>query len=221
MIVEYGGFNMQELTESDGAVAVNRSTSYGPRTGSTSSLGNESGAASSTKYKPTGGTTTPVTETADGKVAFSYRGRENPWGGCHETIDGINILPNSSYPGGVPYICDDYNFSNSADASNYHSVGFSLPGNGWIQNFGYSSAYDWVMLPLRIKDTYADLPIGDLSYRTQYNYPLSNVSAILNGGYMNMGTNEHYSDRAGIFYLTVATINSGASYASGRIVYVP
>ena len=68
--------------------------------------------------------------------------------------------------GGVPYICKDYNFTESKRTDNYESAGFSVPnGNGYVNALGYSKNFDWLMMPSEIGGN-SSLPVGDYNYVT-------------------------------------------------------
>ena len=131
-------------------------------TGSTSSLGNGTGHASSTQVD-VGGNISTVTE--DGYRAIIYRGMENPWGNLWSMIGGLNIVGNGAQQGGIPYICKDFSYTPTVVGNNYESVGFNLPAicEGYINAMGYGKEeYDWVYLPIECSNTATSLlPVGD------------------------------------------------------------
>lgn len=145
--IEFGTLNGQAAL---GQGVVNVSSQNGVSsaaiTGSTASLGNSSGEASST-INDIGGVQTE--QTASGKVAISYRGYENPWGNIWRMIGGCNVYGNSYMGGGVPYVCMNYNYTPNYNGENYQNVGFCAPSTyDWISALGYSSEeYDWVIFP--------------------------------------------------------------------------
>jgi len=124
-LVEFGTMNGQS---SLGKGICNLSSSgtqnQSAITGSTANLGNVSGAAASTLFKYDDGSS--FTETDDGRVAISYRGLENPWGNIWKMLGGVVIYGASGSNGGVPYICNDFNYTNAIQV-NYSDAGFSLP----------------------------------------------------------------------------------------------
>lgn len=162
MLVEYGCFDLQRQI-GKGVVDITDNSSYNCSgiTGSTASLGNGSGRASSTVIK-IGSTST--TETADGKTSVSYRGVENPYGNIWKFVMGMNVHGNGSQGFGIPYICTDYNYAEEKMTDNYVSAGFMLPSSGnYVKNMGYGNPdLDWLFLPAASGGG-ADnaLPVGD------------------------------------------------------------
>ena len=136
MAIEYASFNTQSVI-GNGVVSCqnNGNNNCSSLTGSTSSLGNATGAAAKT-VNDNAGTTTEFTE--NGKVAVSYRGMENPWGNIRKSVIGVNIWGNGTMNGGQVYICSDFNFNDLKHADNYLPCGFTISGvSGWISAFGY------------------------------------------------------------------------------------
>lgn len=159
-LVEFGTLNGQSALEL-GIVNISDSNNYncGSITGSTSTLGNTTGAATSTTNDINGNR---VNYTDIGKRAISYRGTENPWGNMWDFIGGIIINGNATQAGGVPYICSDFNYSNNIAADNYDDIGFYLiPSTGYISAFGYGKPeYDWIFLPAEANGNNT-IPVGD------------------------------------------------------------
>lgn len=211
MIVELGMFNTQSgITNGVVSIPDDGSHNCSSLTGSTSELGNASGKASQT-INEKGGVTT--TETANGKTAVSYRGMENPWGNIWDFVYGINIWGNGQMNSGEPYICKDFNYSESKNNDNYEGAGFYLPNvNGYISAFGYSQKYDWLFLPSETLGN-SSLPVGDYYYCTSN---LNGYRIALLGGPWNRGGN------AGGFCWDLDN-GVGSRYRSigGRLVYVP
>jgi hypothetical protein len=178
MLIEFGIANTQTAL-GQGVVSITDNASYNcsSYTGSTSSLGNASGQATSTKDY------TGTSQTASGKLAVSYRGQENPWGNIWKFVYGINIYGNGSQKGGVPYICTDYDYAESKNNGNYESAGFTLANtSGYISAFGYGNEdYDWLFLTSECSGGNSSLPVGDYTYIT------SNLNgyriALLGGGW--------------------------------------
>ena len=161
-IVEFGSMNGQASLE-NGIVSISTVSGYNnaSQTGSTASLGNSSGYATSTVN-----ITNNVSNTynTNGKRAISYRGMENPWGNIWRMIGGLNIYGNKEQSGGVPYICTNFNYNISSLTNDYESVGFCLPSNyGWISAMGYGNEhYDWVFMPIECSSSATStVPVGD------------------------------------------------------------
>lgn len=189
--IEYATFNSQTAV---GRGVVDDSAPI--VTGQTSSLGNASGMASGT----------------DGLVSVSYRGYENEWGNICKFVEGINILRDDTLGGGIPYICDDYNFVEQKNTDNYKSAGFTLasPIGGYISAFGYSEDYDWLYLPTETLGN-SDNPISDW-FETQAELW---YKTIISGG---SSTN---SAIAGIYAMSTQIYDQTSSVISARLVYIP
>ena len=215
MISEFGMFNGQIAIESGITdLKYNDTTiNIAAYTGSTASLGNTTGYATSTRVNMDG---TVYIYDEVGKRAISYRGIENPWGNIWNYIGGINIYGQGNANGGMPYICTDFNYTSNAIGSNYEGVGFNLPVTStWVSGMGYGNAdYDWVFMPSESSD-YANsaLPIGDLIWITPY---LNGTHVVVHGGMWNTtnkgGPFSYGCDRT--------NTNSFKSY-SARLMYVP
>lgn len=211
MLVELAG-NFQTVV-GQGVVSISDNSSYNcsSLTGSTASLGNGTGRAAETINDKNG---TQTTETADGKTAVSYRGMENPWGNIWDFVYGINIHGNGSQKGGIPYICDDFDFAESKNNGNYKSAGFTITNaNGYISAFGYGDPdYDWLFIASETSGTSA-LPIGDYHY----------ITANLNG-YRIAQLGGRWTDGAvagGFFWSLDYGVGVRYRAFGGRLVYVP
>jgi hypothetical protein len=134
--------------------------------GSTASLGNASGVATSTvDYSGTA-------QTASNKTSVSYRGIENFYGNIWKWVDGVNVYGAYNNGGGKVYICSDMSFADNKITDNYKFAGFTLAQkSGYIKYFGWGKEdYDWLFMCSKIGGN-AAIPVGDYSY----------VSASLNG----------------------------------------
>ena len=214
-IIEFGTLNGQ-ASLGKGVCNLSSSGTYNAAalTGSTSSLGNTSGAASSTTIEANGSTTT---ETEDGKVSIAYRGVENPWGNVWQMLDGVLIYGTTNSNGGVPYICKDKNYSYATLTNNYESAEFSLPNsNGWISGLGYGNKkYDWVLMPAECSSSAnSALPVGDNGWFTTN---LTGLRMIVQGG----GWSFEESD--GLFYYGCDKAPTDSTYKSygARLLYIP
>ena len=163
MLIEYAG-NIQTLL-GRGVVDISNNSSYNCSSlnGSTSSLGNASGMAASTIN--TEGTT-QTTETANGKVAVSYRGIENPYGNIWKWVEGITMYGNGAMAGGMPYICNSTTFTENT-TTGYTPAGFVVPKDGYISAFGYANEdLDWLFVASETNGS-DSLPVGDYTYITK------------------------------------------------------
>lgn len=158
-MVEFGTLNSQTALEAGiTTISSTAGTSCASLTGSTASLGNNTGAASATTNEING---TTVSYSSAGTRAISYRGMENPWGNLWKFIGGFNIVRNESTNGGVPQVCTSLDYANGT----YEQLGFKLPTSwGWISAMGQCDTnYDWIFLPIECNGTSA-LPVGDILY---------------------------------------------------------
>ena len=178
-MIEFGMMNGQTALEVGISNVPNNATANcSATTGSTSSLGDNSGAATSTSFTIAGETTTYYDP---GKRAISYRGMENPWGNIWRMVGGVNLWGDGYAKGGVPYICRDFNYS-LYDVTNYDSVGFCLPSvQDWISAMGYGGEeFDWVYLPAECSPAgNSALPVGDNVWLSA---DLNGVNMIVAGG---------------------------------------
>ena len=213
-IIEFGTMNGQSaLGKGICYIAKAGEFNQAALTGSTASLGNNSGAATETIIENNG---TQTTETTDGKVAISYRGVENPWGNVWQMIGGILVSGNGSVNGGIPYICTNYTYSYTNLTDNYVSAEFSLPNtSSWISALGYgSSTYDWLLMPAACTNANSALPIGDNGWFTAN---LNGIRMVVQGG----GWSFEESD--GLFYYACDHTPQDSSYRSygARLLYIP
>ena len=201
MLIEYAG-NIQTLL-GRGIVDIPDNSSYNCSSlnGSTSSLGNASGMATSTII--TKGTD-QTTETENGKVAVSYRGIENPYGNIWKWVEGITMYGDGTMAGGMPYICDSTTFTENT-TTGYTPVGFVVPKNGYISAFGYANEdLDWLFVASETNGS-DSLPVGD------YTYIAENLNGY-RGGFIGGGW--YFSSAAGCFYWR---FHRSASYRTGSI----
>ena len=216
MIIEMGTMNLQTAI-GQGIVNLPWSTgsdgtsSYAAITGATSSLGNGTGRATTTTTYEGG---VPVEYTVDGKTSVTYRGMENPWGNIWKFVYDVNFYGNGSMGGGVPYICNDFNFAESKNNGNYESAGFTLTNaSGYISAMGYGNEkFDWLFFASECSGN-SSLPVGDYTY----------VTTNLNGFRVaQLGSYWTYGGSAGAFYL-YATYGVGyrSRNVGGRLVYIP
>ena len=214
-MVEFGQMNGQNAIEAGiSSISGSSSVNCASITGSTSGLGNSTGAASYT-ISDIGGSQT--TQTTAGKRAISYRGVENPWGNIWRLIGGTIIRGDGASQGGTPFICTNFNYTPDTVSSNYEDIGFNLPSSsGWVNAMGYgNSKYDWVYLPIESGNSASSaLPVGDKLYTIRN---LSEKKVIVYGGPHN------HSDSNGAFYYGAdrnvadsARINYGA-----RLMFIP
>ena len=210
MLVEYATFDIQRQI-GKGVVDITDNSSYNCSaiTGSTASLGNASGMASSTNVE-IGGTTTAYT--VDGKTSISYRGEENLYGNIWEFIIGINVYGDGSMQMGVPYICTDYAYAESKNTDNYKSVGFMLPAAGnWQSALGYAGEdMDWAMMPSEATNAGNALPIGDYVWGTASlnAYRIARLGGVWGDGWY-----------AGAFYWSANyAVGDRSRYLSGRVI---
>lgn len=212
MMIELGAMHTQTgIGQGVVSIADNASYNCSSLTGSTADLGNGTGMATET-INEKGGIQTP--ETANGKVAVTYRGVENPWGNIRKHIQGINIWGDGSMSGGQPYVANDFAFNDSTHSDNYEPVGFTLANaSGFINAMGYGGEnYDWLLMPSEIGGTSA-LPVGDFLYATPN---LNGYRAVLLGDSWGTG------DNSGVFcwHCTYGTSGRFRGFG-GRLLYVP
>lgn len=211
MIIEMGMMNLQTAI-AQGIVSISDNSAYNcsSLTGSTASIGNGTGRAAETINEKGGATTT---ETADGKTAVCWRGKENFWGNIWKFVYGINIWGNGSMGGGQPYICNDFNFAESRNSENYEAAGFTVANaGGYISAMGYSTTCDWLFIASECLGN-SSLPVGDYTY----------ITANLNGYRIALlGGSWIYGGTAGAFCWYLA---HGVGYrvraVGGRLVYIP
>lgn len=211
MIIEMGTMNLQTAI-TQGVVSISDNSSYNcsSLTGSTASIGNGTGKAEQT-INEKGGTTT--TETANGKTAVCWRGKENFWGNIWKFVYGINIWGNGAMGGGQPYICTDFNFAESKNSGNYEGAGFTIANaGGYISAMGYSTKYDWLFIASECLGN-SSIPVGDYTWLTTN---LDAYRIALLGGSWNIGG---YS---GAFYWFLDSgVGNRYRYIGGRLVFIP
>lgn len=211
MIIELGVMNTQTGV-GYGVAGISDNSSYNcsSLTGSTSELGNGSGKATQT-INTKGDTRT--TETANERVAVSWRGTENPWGNIWKFVYGINIWGNGKMGGGQPYICTDFNFAESKNTGNYEAAGFTVTNaSGYISAMGYSTTCDWLFIASECLGN-SSLPVGDYTY----------ITVNLNGYRIaQLGGGWNYWDFAGGFCWTLSNgVGIRYRYIGGRLVLIP
>lgn len=211
MIIELGMMNTQTGV-GYGVAGISDNSSYNcsSLTGSTSELGNGSGKATQT-INTKGDTRT--TETANERVAVSWRGTENPWGNIWKFVYGINIWGNGKMGGGQPYICTDFNFAESKNTGNYEAAGFTVTNaNGYISAMGYSTTCDWLFIASECLGN-SSLPVGDYTYIT-VNLNGYRI-ARLGGGWTN------WADAGGFYWALDSGVGGRYRYIGGRLVLIP
>lgn len=201
-MVEFGTTNIQSVLEK-GIVNItkNINTNCAAVTGSTSSLGNTTGAAMSTTVISNGNSST---YTNPGSRAISYRGMENPWGNQWRVVGNMTVKGTGSNAG-MPY----YNRETSLD------IVIPTATSSWISAFGYNNPnYDWVYMPIECGGSAnSALPIGDTLWSSS---KLDGENLVLIGGVCNAG------DAAGIFHYgcDISAVSNLRS-SGGRIMFVP
>ena len=161
-IIEFGTLNGQVALEA-GIVDVPNTvrTNCSSITGSTASLGNASGAASSTISEANGNRTTYNTS---GRRAISYRGMENPWGNIWRFIGGVNVTGDGTQHGGHIYICSNYDYNIFEITNDYREIPIDLPNeSGYTSAFGYDEQFDWVFIAAENNGN-SSIPVGDKTW---------------------------------------------------------
>ena len=212
-MIEFGQMNGQLALEA-GIVNISSSSTVNGAsiTGSTSSLGNSTGAAASTINELSGRTTEYNTP---GYRAISYRGIENPWGNIYHFIGGINLYSDGTMGSGVPYIASNYEYTPGINSENYHNIGYQIANDSdWIANMGYGdSDYDWVYLPIIASGASSLTPVGDYIWTDNY---LQGINIISIGGTQRQG------DNCGMFYYGCDQKPDRYSASlSARIMHIP
>ena len=207
-IVEYGNCNIQNSIGAGVTGITDDSTSnMASYIGSTASLGNATGIATSTvDYSGTAQTSTAT------KKSVSYRGIENFYGNIWKWVDGVNIYGAYNNGGGKVYICDDMSFADNKITDNYKFAGFTITQtSGYIKYFGWGSdEYDWLFMCSKIGGTSA-LPVGDYSY----------VTSSLNGHRVAyFGAAWHYGGNAGLYWTCHNGSSSRYRSISSRSLYL-
>lgn len=201
MIAEYGALNMQTAI-GQGVVNITNSVMHASAiTGSTTSLGNNSGFASATTFDNNGAQTV---YSNDGYRAISYRGVENPWGDLWRIVSNVSVIGNGSNLGGIPYI-------------NNTSTQLQLPSNAnsWISAMGIKNiTFDWAFMPIECAGTAnSAVPIGDTLWTSS---GLNGERMLAIGGYYAA------NNTAGPFtYNTEADINAAIRNSNARLLFIP
>lgn len=215
MMIEYGQMELQKpigqgIVTLPWATGSDTTSSYAGVTGSTSALGNGTGRAERTTTYEGG---IPKEYTVDGKTSVTYRGLENPWGNIWKLVYGVNIWGNGKMDGGQPYICKDFNYSESKNTDNYIGAGFTVTNKGgYISAMAYSPTCDWLFMASECLGN-SSLPVGDYNWVTEN---LNGYRIARLGGHWDSGGS------AGAFGWR---LSDGVGYRSriigGRLVYVP
>lgn len=209
-LIEYGTLNGQSAIETGLSYLTNDSSANcASITGSTASLGNGTGAATSTINEVKG---TYTTYSEEGKRAVRYRGFENPWGNIWRMVGGVQVVGNQSQNGGILQICSDFDYT---DNNKYVSIGFQLPSQyDWVSAFGVpTAAYDWVFAPIECYGGSSALPVGDNLWTTP---SLNRTNMVCVGGQWYFELNN------GMFYYGCdQAANTYARSFSARLMYIP
>lgn len=211
MMIELATMNFQTAI-ANGVVSISDNSAYNCSsiTGSTASLGNGTGQATQTTNEKGGETTT---ETANGKTAICWRGKENFWGNIWKFVYGVNMWGNGSMGGGQPYICNDFNFAESKNNDNYEGAGFTVTNAaGYISAMGYSTKCDWLFMASECTGN-SSLPVGDYTYITQN---LNGYRIALLGGDWGYG-----ASAGGFSWALASGVGHRYRIIGGRLVYVP
>lgn len=211
MIIELGTMNTQNGIN-QGVVSIVDNSSYNcaVHTGSTSSLGNATGrATTSIGYKGEDRTE----YTGENQTSISFRGVENFWGNIWKLIEGLRFWGNTHCLGGQPYVCKDFNYTENKMSGNYEAVGFTLPNsNGYIKAMGYDNNFDWLFIPSKVGGD-SSKPVGDYSYITQNvnDYRVAHLGGSWNGG----------SFAGGFAWSCYGLVGYRYRSIGGRLVYIP
>lgn len=212
-VVEFGSFNGQASLGKGICNIGSGSTNIAALSGATASLGNVSGVAQTTTFENEGNTST--SSDLD-KSAISYRGLENPWGNVWQMLQGITIYGRTDSNGGVPYICNDFNYSYDSITNNYVSADFSLPNNSdWISAMGYGSKdFDWLLMPATASNANSIIPVGDSGW---FDSNLNGIRMVVHGGGWSFGESD------GPFYYGCDKLPTDSTYKSygARLMYIP
>ena len=213
-MVEFGHMNGQRAIEDGITYLPSVANSCLFITGSTSSLGNATGHADSTLVDLDGNV---ESRNEAGYRAISYRGFENPWGNLWSMIGGFNVIGNGNQFAGLPYVCQDFNYTPGQVSNNYEDIGFALPNTyGWVNAMGYGKdKFDWIYLPIECSsEANSYLPVGDNLWTTPN----------LNGGVIAVtGGAYGFRDECGPFYYGFdRAVNESARKNYGaKLLYIP
>lgn len=216
MMIEFGTMNMQQAVE-DGVIAVpgDSSKSRCCYAGSTNSLGNNTGHASSSSVRYDTENAV-VSYNEPGKRAVSYRGIENPWGNLWKWIQGINVY-GTSINDRQMYVASDFNFKESTHTGNYEATVCRLPEeNSYISAMGYNhEKFDWLFMPTENNGA-SNLPVGDTWNSTLQPSQIPITRTYLYGGSWSTGI------ASGAFRISNLSTSSDKSSAYGcRTVFIP
>lgn len=210
-MIEFGTPNGQAAIEKGISDINSNNDNVTIVTGSTSSLGNNTGYASFTDFIIND---SPITYSQNGKRAISYRGVQNPWGNLWRYAPGIAFSGDGTKAGGETYICNNYNYDVN-NLNNYTSAGFNIPNSGnWISSFGYNNEkYDWIFIPIEATGANSSFPIGDYLW----------VKSNLNGtNILTCGGSWKYGTDNGLFYYACdRNPNEATERRNARLMYVP
>lgn len=211
MIIELGTMNTQNGINK-GVVSITDNTLYNcaVHTGSTSSLGNATGrATTSIGYKGEDRTE----YTGESQTSISFRGVENFWGNMWKLIEGLRFWGNTHCLGGQPYVCKDFNYTENKMSGNYEAVGFTLPNsNGYIKAMGYDNNFDWLFIPSKVGGN-SSKPVGDSLWIVQ---TLNKYIVPVFGGHWTDGL-----DSGGLCLACTSWTSRKGRDFGGRLVYIP
>lgn len=211
MIIELGTMNTQNGIN-QGVVSIVDNSSYNcaVHTGSTSSLGNATGrATTSIGYKGEDRTE----YTGESQTSISFRGVENFWGNMWKLIEGLRFWGNTHCLGGQPYVCKDFNYTENKMSDNYEAVGFTLPNsNGYIKAMGYDNNFDWLFIPSKVGGN-SSKPVGDSLWIVQ---TLNKYIVPVFGGHWTDGL-----DSGGLCLACTSWTSRKGRDFGGRLVYIP
>jgi len=197
--IEYASFNAQlSIGKGINIYSTSGTLNQSAFTGSTYSLGNGSGSATSTQRLQGNGTFNNYT--ADDYISVKYRGVENFWGNVWSYVDGANVWGDGTMGGGEVYICKDFEYTDNKKEANYMPVGFTLADtdDSYLRYFGYNEVYDWTFIPTKNGGN-SNFPIGDTTRVTEKN---NGYRMMLIGGYWGS------SNRIGYYYYGFASLSN-------------
>lgn len=201
-LVEYGTANSQEAVEA-GIVDIQDTANKNCAsiTGSTSTIGNYTGAAAQTMNEKNG---VYNTYTVAGRRAISYRGIENPWGNTWKYLSGAVVKGSGAANGGTLYLEKNGNEINT---------GIVLPNTiGYQSAFGYSFSFDYLFIPVASEGN-DKTPIGDKAWIKEN---INETRALAYGGSWMSSTN------SGMFcYAFDQRLDAGARTLNARLTYTP